>query len=133
MKPMTTSMAWAVLVLTVAVSVGAAAQAPADLTGTWIGMTLVPNVGEDAITLDLKREADTYTGTCADAAGMIVGTEIKNVSYKEGTLTFDIGVSDGTASFLVRISLKVDGDTMAGTWTTEQGESGELKLARKVG
>lgn len=121
------------LVLLVVVGVDISAQDKPDLTGTWVGVSLVPNVGEDPITLELKREGDAYSGTCADGAGMIVEREIRNVAFKEGTLTFDIGVSNGTDVFPVHLSLKVEGDKMAGNWSTDQGESGEVRLARKIG
>jgi len=111
----------------------AGAQGTPDLTGTWVGTTLVPDVGEDAVTLVLKREGDTYTGLCTDAAKVIVAPEVSNVAFKEGTLTFDIGVSNGTSTFAVHILLKVDGDQMTGRSATDDGESAELRLARKLG
>ena len=123
------------LVLVVAgAGAGAGAQGASDLSGTWIGTTLVPDVGEDPVTLELKREGNTYTGRCTDAAKVVVAPEITNVAFKEGTLTFDIGVVGGGGNTItVHISLKVDGDTMAGRWATDDGEFAELKLARKVG
>ena len=123
----------AALVLVVAgAGAGAGAQGASDLSGTWIGTTLVPDVGEDPVTLELKREGNTYTGRCTDAAKVVVAPEITNVAFKEGTLTFDIGVAGGGGTIAVHIMLKVDGDTMAGRWVTDDGESAELKLARQV-
>jgi hypothetical protein len=131
MKATAANLVLAALVLVGAV-VGAGAQGPPDLTGTWIGTTLVPDVGEDAITLELKREGNTYTGRCTDAAKVVVAPEIKNVAFTEGTLTFDIGVSGGADTVTVHISLKVDGDQMTGQWATDEGESAALRLARKT-
>jgi hypothetical protein len=131
MKATAANLVLAALVLAVAgVSIGA--QRTPDLTGTWIGTTLVPDVGEDAITLELKREGNTYTGRCTDAAKVVVAPEIKNVAFTEGTLTFDIGVSGGTDTVTVHISLKADGDQMTGHWATADGESAGLKLARQT-
>ena len=64
---------------------------------------------------------------------MIVEKDIRNAAFKDGTLTFDIGVSNGTDVFPVHLSLKVEGDKMTGAWSTDQGESGEVRLARKIG
>lgn len=129
MKAIAASLVFAALVFAVA---GVGAQGPADLTGTWIGTTLVPDVGEDAITLELKREGNTYTGRCTDAAKVVVAPEIKNVAFTDGTLTFDIGVAGGTDTITVHISLKVDGDQMTGHWATNDGASAALKLARQT-
>jgi hypothetical protein len=131
MKAIAANLVLATLALAVA-GVGAGAQRTPDLTGTWIGTTLVPDVGEDAITLELKREGNTYTGRCTDAAKVVVAPEIRNVVFTEGTLTFDIGVSGGTDTITVHISLKVDGDQMTGQWATDEGDSAALKLARKT-
>lgn len=111
---------------------GVTPQGNPNLTGTWVGLTTVPNVGEDAVTLELRRDGETYTGRCTDAAGVIVAPEITNVAFKDGTLTFDIGVSGGTNTVPVHIALKVAGDTMAGLWSTDEGESAEIRLTRKV-
>ena len=132
MKATAVNLLLTAMVLAVASAV-AGAQGTPDLTGTWVGTTLVPDVGEDAITMVLKREGGTYTGLCTDAAKVVVAPEITNVAFKEGTLTFDIGVSNGTNTFTVHISLKVEGDQMTGRWVTDDGESAELKLARKLG
>ena len=133
MKMVAANVMLAALVLTGA-SIGAGAQGTPDLTGTWVGTTLVPDVGEDAVTLELKREGDTYTGRCTDAANVVVAPEIRNVAFKDGTLTFDIGVVGGGGNALtVHVTLKVDGDAMAGRWATDDGEWAELKLVRKAG
>jgi hypothetical protein len=109
-----------------------AAQKAPDLTGTWVGVTTVPDVGEDTVTLELKREGDTYAGRCTDAAGVIVVPEIKNVVLNDGRLMFDIGVSNGTNTFPVHVAVKVAGDTMTGVWSTDGGDSAEIKLTRKA-
>jgi hypothetical protein len=132
MKATAANLLLTAMVLAVAGAV-AGAQGTPDLTGTWVGTTLVPDVGEDAVTLVLKREGNAYTGLCTDAAKVVVAPEITNVAFKEGTLTFDIGVSNGTNTFTVHISLKVEGDQMAGRWVTDDGESADLRLARKLG
>ncbi len=131
LKTNVASFAVAALLLAVA-GTGVPAQGTPDLTGTWVGLTTVPDVGEDTVTLELKRDGETYTGRCTDAANVIVAPEIKNVVFKDGMLTFDIGVSNGTNTFPVHIALKVAGDTMTGLWGTDAGDSAEIKLTKKV-
>lgn len=121
----------ALSVLVVLAAVGLAAQAPPDLTGKWVGSTLVPNVGEDKLVLDLTKDGDSYAGTIADSAGMIVQAAIANVSFADGLLTFDIVVSSGSETFPVRISLKAEGDTLTGSWATGQGDGGSVTLTRE--
>lgn len=110
---------------------GLLAVSQADLTGTWVGSTPVPNVGDDKLTLALKRDAGVYAGTLSDAAGMVAEPAIRNVTFEEGVLAFDITVSNGTETFPVHFSLKVDGDKMTGSWSLEQGDLGEVSLVRQ--
>jgi hypothetical protein len=112
---------------------GLIAASQADLTGTWLGSTQVPNVGEDKLTLTLKRDAGAYGGIISDTAGLVAEQAIRNVTLEAGVLTFDISVNDGSATFPVHISLKIEGDKMTGIWSTEEGESAEITLARKAG
>jgi hypothetical protein len=110
---------------------GLLAVSQADLTGTWVGSTSVPNVGDDRLTLTLKHDAAVYVGTLSDTAGMVVGQAIRSVTFEEGVLAFDITVSNSTDTFPVHVSLKVDGDKMTGSWSTEQGDLGEVSLVRQ--
>lgn len=123
-----------VIVLAVCVALamaGAVAAQAVDLSGRWVGSTQVPNVGEDRLLLELTKDGASYAGTVSDSAGMIAQAAISNVSYVDGTLTFDIVVSTGSATFPVRLSLKADGDTLSGTWATEQGDSATVTLTRE--
>jgi hypothetical protein len=122
-----------VLCALVLLCAGLTAASQADLTGTWLGSTQVPNVGEDKITLVLKRDAGAYGGIVSDTAGMVAEQAIRNVTFEAGVLTFDISVDDGSATFPVHIAVKIDGDKMTGAWSTEEGESAEITLARKAG
>ena len=112
---------------------GLIAASQADLTGTWLGSTQVPNVGEDKITLVLKRDAGAYGGIVSDTAGLVAEQAIRNVTFEAGVLAFDITVNDGSATFPVHIAVKIDGDKMTGAWSTEEGGSAEITLARKAG
>jgi len=114
-------------------SAGLIAASQTDLTGTWLGSTQVPNVGEDKLTLALKRDASAYGGIISDTAGLVAEQAIRNVTFEAAVLAFDISVNDGSATFPVHISLKIEGDKMTGTWSTEEGESAEITLARKAG
>jgi len=56
-------------------------QKAADLSGTWVGWTEVPNVGPDEVTLVLNKTEKGYNGTISDnQAVMNSNTDIKDVS-----------------------------------------------------
>lgn len=108
-----------------------AAMLAADLSGTWLGVTQVPNIGEDRIKLELKAEGASYTGLVTDSAGIIVPSPITNVKVDGATLTFDIAVDTGDGPFAVHITLKADGDTLTGSWALDSGESAPMNFARE--
>jgi hypothetical protein len=94
-------------------------------------VTQVPGIGEDRLKLDLKADGAGYTGLMTDAAGIVVPNPITKVKVEGALLTFDIAVNNGSAEFPVHVSMKADGDTLAGTWTTDEGESAPFTLARQ--
>ena len=126
-------MSWAamVLALTVCAAVALAAAPAADLSGTWLGVTQVPDLGEDQIKLVLKADGQSYTGLCTDSAGIVVPSPITNVKVEGALLTFDISVNTGGGAMPVHISLKADGDTLAGGWATDDGGTGGMTLTRQ--
>ena len=111
-------------------AVGAAARA-ADLSGTWVGVTQVPGIGEDRLKLDLKADGAGYTGLMTDAAGIVVANPITKVKVEGALLTFDIVVNNGSPEFPVHVSVKADGDTLTGSWATDEGESAPFTLTRQ--
>jgi hypothetical protein len=88
-------------------------------------------VGEDRIKLELKADGAAYSGLMTDAAGVVVANPITNVKVEGALLTFDIVVNGGQGAMPVHLSLKVDGDTLAGTWATDEGMSAPITLARE--
>jgi hypothetical protein len=101
-----------------------------DLTGTWKGTTVVPDQGEDELTLVIEKEDGEYTGTISDSLGMMTDTECEDVEFKEGTLTFNFTIYQGYDSFTVWINLDVEGDKMTGYWETGDGDQGEINMEK---
>jgi hypothetical protein len=118
------------VMLLATVVVGAAARA-ADLSGTWVGVTQVPDIGDDRLKLELKADGDSYTGLMTDAAGIVVANPITKVKVEGTLLTFDIEVNNGSAAFPVHVSMKADGDSLVGSWTTDEGMSAPVTLTRQ--
>jgi hypothetical protein len=103
----------------------------ADLSGTWVGTTQVPDVGEDRLKLDLKADGASYTGLMTDTAGMVIANPITNVKVEGAQLTFDISVNNGSATIPVHVTLKAEGETLTGSWATDEGMSAPVALARE--
>jgi hypothetical protein len=114
------------LVLAIAVSF----SQEADLSGTWVGTTEVPEQGTDEVTLTLQRSNGEYLGTISDTLGMAQDEECEDIQFKEGTLTFYFSIFDGYEYMTVYMTLTVEGDKMSGYWETEDGTSGSVELER---
>lgn len=102
-----------------------------DLTGTWEGSTIVPDQGEDELTLVIKKENGEYAATLSDTLGMLMDTECEDIEFKEGTLTFNFTIVQDMESLTVWITLEVEGDTMKGYWETGDGGQGDIELKRQ--
>jgi hypothetical protein len=101
----------------------------ADLSGTWIGRTEVPDVGTDEVTLVLKKAEKSYSGTITDNQAVInPNTEIKDVAIDGEKLSFIFSLADGN---LITIKLTVAGDKMTGHWEHPEGSTGTIELIRK--
>jgi hypothetical protein len=133
-----TSLALSIVLLTFCV-VGAAAEslpvAPQakqpDLTGTWEGTAEVPDIVDlDKLTMVLEKAEDSYSGTLTDTVGYANKTNLENVAFAEGKLSFSFQIFDGTSFQTIYVVLTVDGDKMAGAWENDQGESGNIFLER---
>ena len=101
-----------------------------DLTGTWEGSTLVPDQGEDEMTLVIKKEDGEYVATLTDSLGMLDETECEDLEFKDSTLTFNVTISEGMDAFTVWITLEVEGDTMKGYWEIAEGDQGDIELKK---
>jgi len=106
-----------------------AVAAPADLSGTWIGKTTIPNGTQDDMTLVLKKTGAIYSGTLEDSLGMIPqGTELKDVKLEKNELTANFTITDGTP---IKFTLTVSGDKMNGQWEDSGGSTGVLEFEKK--
>jgi hypothetical protein len=102
-----------------------------DLTGTWEGSTVVPDQGEDEITLVVKKEQGEYAATITDSLGMLMDTECEDIEFKDGTLTFNFSIGQEMETMTVWIKLEVEGDTMKGYWETGDGGQGNIELKKQ--
>jgi len=103
----------------------------ADITGRWEGTTYVPDQGEDGLTLIIEKTEGVYKVTISDTFGMVPGVEADDVSFEEGTLSFNFSIFDGYEDMMVWITLEVNGDTMSGYWETADGGRDTIEMARK--
>jgi hypothetical protein len=117
-------------VLSLAFVLAAATSAiAADLTGTWVGNTDVPDVGTIQVTLVLTKADGGYAGVVSDSASMIApDTKVQDLKIDGDTLTCWFSLGDGSS---VSMSLKIAGDTMTGGWQHSGGGTGSLSMERK--
>jgi hypothetical protein len=102
-----------------------------NITGTWEGTTYVPDRGDDQVTLVLKKDGETYSGTVTDSMGMASESKLENVQFKDETLTAEFLIFNGSDYVRINFTLKVSGEMLVGNWTDPGGESGTLELKRK--
>ena len=103
-----------------------------DLSGTWVGSTEIPNREErDNLTLVLKKEGATYTGTITDTMGMLNAAVLEKVKLDKDTISFEFLVLVGDQQIRVRSTLKVSEGKLVGSWESEQGDTGGLDMVRK--
>ncbi len=102
-----------------------------DLTGTWAGSTYIPDSGDDQVTLVLKKEGETYSGTVSDSMGMANESELENGKFVDGTLTAEFTIFNGSDYMKIKLTLKLSGDLLVGNWESADGETGNLELKRK--
>ncbi len=76
-------------------------------SGIWIGSIDTQAVGVDTITVVLKKEDKTYTGTIEDSLGLIeknaVLTEVK---LEDDQISFSFKAMGGSMDFMMRLSAK---------------------------
>ena len=103
-----------------------------DLSGTWIGSTAIPNMEErDNLTLVLKKDGASYSGTITDSMGMLNAAVLEKVKLEKDTLSFEFLVVTQGGDVRVRSTLKVSGDKLVGSWESEQGDTSALEMVRK--
>jgi len=124
---------WSFLVFVLAAASGIVFCQVADISGTWIGETEVPDQGTDELTLVLEKANGGYTGTLSDSLGMLTETDCEDIEYKDGILKFSFVIDDGYSTMTVSITLNVEGTAMTGYWETEDGDTGEVTMEKKTG
>ena len=103
-----------------------------DLSGTWEGPTEVPDSPEpDQITLVLQKIDGEYSGTFTDSLGFAEDAELKDIEFKDNTLTFNFTIFDGFEYAMIYATLTVEGNKMSGNWGSEDGNSGPVELEKK--
>jgi hypothetical protein len=101
----------------------------ADLSGTWVGKTEVPDSGTDEVTLVLQKSDDGYTGIVNDSLAVIgKDTAIRDIKLEGDRLSFAFNLPDGN---WVMMKVTVTGDTMEGQWEHQEGGIGAIELVRK--
>jgi hypothetical protein len=113
----------AILFLVVAFS--AAIAFGADPAGTWKMTADGPDGNTYKFDLVIKNDAGKFAGTAGTAE---LGTiPLQDVEFIESQLTFRLFYEPaGTITF----KMKMDGDTLKGTFTTQEGDTGEVSGAR---
>lgn len=121
----------AILLVFLAVVLGSLFGQETDLTGTWEGTTYVPDAGDDRITLVLKKEGETYSGTVTDSMALANESKLENTKFIDGTLTAEFMIFNGSDYVRIKFMLKVSGELLVGQWEDPDGETGNLELKRK--
>ncbi len=104
------------LALGLCVSVSLTAQKPAELVGTWVGMsTLEGMTDQNELILVLELKEGKLTGHMTDQFEFMIGAPIIEIKLEEGVFSFSVVAMgpDGQELPLV-FKMKVDGDSMNG-------------------
>src|SRR4030042_5098864 len=87
-----------------------------DLTGTWEGTTYVPDAGDDQVTLVLKKEGETNSGTVTDSLQLAIESKLENGKFENGTLRGEFTIFNGSDYVRIRLTLKLSGELLVGHW-----------------
>src|SRR5512136_863325 len=132
MRKMNVIMSAMVLIVAAVTAPAFAQTAPkADFAGTWTGYTLLGDNTRADLNLILEKAGDTYTGKINDDAGQMPVMEVKNVTFKDKTLLFEVDYPQESGTALIKIELKLDGETLKGSWADPDGNSNIIELVRK--
>lgn len=104
------------LFLGLSVSVNLMAQKPADLVGTWIGLSTVESEAEpNELTLVLKLEEGELNGHMTGQYGVLNAATLSDIKLSEGVFKFSVkAVGPGGEEIAIVFEMKVDGDSMKG-------------------
>jgi hypothetical protein len=99
-----------------------------NLSGTWVGKTVVPSGETDEVTLTLDKAPDGYKGKVSDTLGLVTEAEIYNYTFNEDKIAFAFSINDGTE---ITIELTLTEGKLVGAWSDPSGSSGSLELSKQ--
>lgn len=102
-----------------------------DLTGTWKGSTVIPDQGEDEVTLVITKKEGELAATMSDSLGMLTDIECEDIELEDGTLTFNFTISQEMETQTIWITLEVEAESMKGYWENAEGEQGDIELKKQ--
>ena len=94
------------------------AQKPADMVGTWVGMATLEGMADpNQLTLVVELKEGKIQGHMTDEFGTLSESPIEEATLKEGAFTFSVkGAGPGGQELTMSFKMKVDGDSMKGTF-----------------
>jgi hypothetical protein len=100
-----------------------------DFSGSWLGKTNVPSLGPDEITLVLKSEKDSYTGSAVNDTLEIItpDTPIQNIEVEGSVISLQFPLIDGA---VLSCSFTLEEDKLDGYWTHPSGSKGVFVLEK---
>jgi hypothetical protein len=121
-----------ILILLLTLASGLMSGQSIDLSGTWIGETVIPDaIDPDEITMILAIENGEYSGKVSDSMGMFDDTECEDIEFIDNKLTFNIEANTGDGYMRIYVTLIVEGDTLSGHWEDEEGSTGKATMRKK--
>ena len=91
---------------------GASAEGMATVVGTWTYTSSTPQ-GDQNGKITIERNGDELTGVISSDMG-IPDSQLNNLSFLDGTLSFDYGIEFGGQAFEIVIVGDVSGTTLDG-------------------
>ena len=110
---------------------GAFAQANPDILGTWTGHTYVENGSRQDLVMTVAEGDEGLTAKIGDAAGTMPKLICRNVVFENNKLSAELDYPYEMDLILVRISLTLEGDSLKGFWSTQDGSSDSIELLRR--
>ena len=104
-----------VFVLMVMACLTLSAQKPADLVGTWEGeATLEGESDPNVLTMVLEMKEGKLAGHLTDQYETWMETPLEELTLEGDVLSFSVNASTPGGDFLVKFTMKVEGNSMTG-------------------
>ena len=92
-----------------------------ELAGTWKGTAMISVESDlDQITMIITKDGEKYTGKITDSIGYLKNTPLKNIIFKDNTLSFAFDVV--AAGSVVETIMVYENDTLKGDFETTDGQ-----------